>query len=191
MQRNAFPAQVCWGQVAMQVEVVRTSGVELQLRLLGDEIGIVFPSLTAGRRQFFSDLLSQRSDSSKNRAVGCVLPEPHHGLVFPTAGEVLSAAMHDNQTVGREDRIGELLCEFGLPPIKATQPVYSLSGGEQLLLTFAKLKAASDALERVVACSPLHSLCPTRHVYWEKLARFFSSKGKPWPAPGLDDTRLS
>jgi energy-coupling factor transporter ATP-binding protein EcfA2 len=171
---------VYWlGELVVQVEIVRTSCVESQLRMLGDEIGIVFPSLTAGRRQFFSDLLSQPSDVSRNKATGSVLPEPHFGLVFPTAGEVLSSVMRDNDpAAGRQDRIGNLLLEFGLPPTKATQPVYSLSGGEQLLLTFAKLKASGDALEKIVACSPLHSLDPNRHVYWEKLSHFFTSQGK-------------
>lgn len=153
---------------------------EAQLDLVRQETGIVVPRMTGGRRAYFSDFSRINTTSVEiDYSVGYLLPEPSYGLAFPNAAEVLSSALPKSSSM--KDSIGavlQLLGEFGLAEAKATQPIVSLSGGEQLLLTFAKLKASLDRVTSLIACSPLHSLDMTRYSYWQKVLDAFDERNK-------------
>jgi energy-coupling factor transporter ATP-binding protein EcfA2 len=159
----------------MGEEVIRVFSAEQQATIIRDQTGIVLPILTGGRKRFFSDLVGDRGTSADE--VGCVLPEPQFGLVFSTVGEVLASSF-DGSQASAGAWISEKLTEFGLSPSKATQPVKSLSGGERMLLTFAKLHAMNARLTKLVACSPLHSLDQSRYHFWYKLSETFVQNGK-------------
>jgi energy-coupling factor transporter ATP-binding protein EcfA2 len=159
----------------MEAEVIRVVSAEQQAEIIRDRTGIMLPTLTGGKRRFFSDLLSDQTPASGR--VGCVFPETQFGLVFATAGEVLASSMQ-SASAPSEAAISHQLTEFGLPIEKATQAVKSLSGGEQMLLTFAKLHAMRDRFEKLIACSPLHPLDPSNYQYWSKLSEAFSRENK-------------
>jgi len=160
----------------MVEEVIRAISAEQQASIIRDQTGIVLPSLTGGKKRFFSELLGDQGKSDD--VVGCVLPEPQFGMVFSTVGEVLASTIGGSQPSDGAWVSGKL-AEFGLSGSKATQPVKSLSGGEQMLLTFAKLHAMNERLTKLVACSPLHPLDQSRYHYWDKLSETFSLSGKP------------
>ena len=171
----------------MQTEVVRAVSVEQQVSIVRRETGIVLPRLTGGKKQFFSDLLGDRKSLGD---VGCILPEPQFGLVFPTVAEVLTSTQGPGDSASRSNWVSTQLVEFGLSGSKATQPVQSLSGGEQMLLTFAKLFNLADQLKKLVACSPLHPLDPSRYLYWDKLHHAFSVRKKAVTVILLDGESL-
>ncbi|MGH9879091.1 MAG: ATP-binding cassette domain-containing protein, partial [Nitrososphaerales archaeon] len=80
---------------------------------------------------------------------------------------------------------------------KATQPIVSLSGGELLLLNYAKARALLPSVPGMVACSPVYWLNHTRYTYWDRLVQDYQSNGKyvdvllldgePFPSKNSDD----
>ena len=154
------------------MNVHRFHSFEEQVAFFTERTGVHLPRMTFGKGAFFKDL-GQWSNtySSQAQDVDCVhiLPDPVQGLSFPRAVDVLSSALSLSSHAIEVDEIYTLLKIFGLPREKATQPVISLSGGEMLLLNFAKAKAMLPAVDGVVACSPIHWLNENSYHYWEKL----------------------
>ena len=154
------------------MNVHRFHSFEDQVAYFTERTGVHLPRMTFGKGAFFKDLGQWSSTySSQTQDLDCVhiLPDPVQGLSFPRAVDVLSSALSLSSKAVEADEIYTLLKTFGLPREKATQPVISLSGGEMLLLNFAKAKAMLPAVDGVVACSPIHWLNENSYQYWETL----------------------
>jgi len=154
------------------MNVYRFNSFEKQVAFFTERTGVHLPRMTHGKGAFFKDL-GQWSSTYTSQAHDVtsvhILPDPVQGLSFPRAVDVLSSALSlSDQTIDAEE-IHTLLATFGLSREKATQPVISLSGGEMLLLNFAKAKAMLPAVDGVVACSPIHWLNENSYQYWEML----------------------
>jgi energy-coupling factor transporter ATP-binding protein EcfA2 len=139
--------------------------------------------MTNGKALFFRQLGSwfQEYDSaqSDSRAVSYILPNPAQGLSFPTGADVLSTILMMSMDVSNiDDEVISLLLEFGLEPAKGNQPIVSLSGGELLLLNYAKAKAMLPTVHGLVACSPVHWLNESRYKFWDSLVTNYSANSK-------------
>jgi energy-coupling factor transporter ATP-binding protein EcfA2 len=154
------------------MNVYRFNSFEKQVDFFTQRTGLHLPRMTYGKGAFFRDLGQWSSTYSRQAHEVTsvhILPDPVQGLSFPRAVDVLSSALSlSAQSIDAEE-IDTLLETFGLSREKATQPVISLSGGEMLLLNFAKVKAMLPAVDGVVACSPIHWLNETSYQYWEML----------------------
>lgn len=159
--------------------ISRFNSFEKQVLYFTHKTGVHLPRMTFGKGAFFKDLgmwsNTYRSRTGKTEFVH-ILPDPIQGLSFPRAVDVLSSALSLSSNTVDEDEIYGLLEYFGLSEEKATQPVISLSGGEILLLNFAKAKAMLPCVDGIVACSPIHWLNENRYHYWEKLTRYYDKK---------------
>ena len=154
------------------MNIHRFNSFEDQIAYFTERTGVHLPRMTFGKGAFFKDLGQWSGTySSQAQDVDCVyiLPDPVQGLSFPRAVDILSSALSLSSKTIDTDEIYTLLETFGLSREKATQPVISLSGGEMLLLNFAKAKAMLPAVSGVVACSPIHWLNENSYHYWEKL----------------------
>ena len=161
------------------MNIHRFHSFENQVAFFTARTGVHLPRMTFGKGAFFKDLGKWSSTySSQAQDVECVhiLPDPVQGLSFPRAVDVLSSALSLSCGIVDTDEIYALLEYFGLPGSKATQPVISLSGGELLLLNFAKAKAMLTAVGGVVACSPIHWLNENSYIYWEKLVDAYHAR---------------
>ncbi len=155
---------------------------EEQMSYFTNSTNVNLLPMTNGRTVFLKQLGSwfrdYSSDSSSDH-VSYILPNPAQGLSFPTAIDVLSAALAMYRDSGRvDDDAVALLVEFGLSPEKAGQPIVSLSGGELLLLNYAKAKAMLPTVNRLVACSPVHWLNRSRYQYWDSLVSYYTDNKK-------------
>ncbi len=112
-------------------------------------------------------------------SVSYILPNPAQGMSFPTALDVLSTVLimyTDAHNVEKE--VAALLIAFGLDADRASQPISSLSGGELLLLNYAKAKAMLPTVDGIVACSPVHWLNKVRYKYWYSLVNDYRNNDK-------------
>ena len=163
----------------INTHISRFNSFEKQVSYFTHKTGVHLPRMTFGKGAFFKDLGVWSSTYhlriDKTESVH-ILPDPVQGLSFPRAVDVLSSALSLSSEVIDENEIYELLEYFGLSKEKATQPVISLSGGEILLLNFAKAKAMLPYVDGIVACSPIHWLNENRYHYWEKLAEYYNEK---------------
>lgn len=154
------------------MNVYRFNSFEKQVAFFTERTGVHLPRMTYGKGAFFKDL-GQWSSTYTRQAHDVksahILPDPVQGLSFPRAVDVLSSALSLSAKTFDAEEIHTLLATFGLSREKATQPVISLSGGEMLLLNFAKAKAMLPAVDGVVACSPIHWLNENSYQYWEML----------------------
>jgi len=154
---------------------------EEQLSYFTNVTNINLLPMTNGRTVFFKQLGSwfrDYSSESSSDYISYILPNPAQSLSFPTAIDVLSAALAMYQDSDSVDDAIELLMEFGLTPDKAGQPIVSLSGGELLLLNYAKAKAMLPTVNRMVACSPVHWLNINKYYYWDLLVSYYTGNKK-------------
>lgn len=157
---------------------------EEQLLCFKNKTGVHLPRMTCGRITFFRDFiygLNNYGKSDQKITLAHILPNPAHGLSFPNAADVLSSALCLSRNIKEHselDMIQHLLETFGLPKDKATQSVTSLSGGELLLLGFAKANAMLPSVDGLVACSPTYWLNEQRYIYWNNLVNNYLSNGK-------------
>jgi len=163
------------------MNIHRFNSFEKQVSYFTKRTGVHLPRMTFGKGAFFKDLgqwsNTYHERNQEDESVH-ILPDPVQGLSFPRAVDVLSSALSlSSKAVGNDD-INGLLDDFGLPEEKATQPVISLSGGEILLLNFAKAKAMLPFVNGMVACSPIHWLNENRYHHWEKLARQYDENDR-------------
>ena len=156
------------------MNIHRFYSFENQVAYFTERTGVHLPRMTYGKGAFFKDLGKWSSTYSRQaQDVSCahILPDPVQGLSFPRAVDVLSSALSLSSKAIDPAEIYALLETFGLTREKATQPVISLSGGELLLLNFAKAKAMLPSVDGVVACSPILWLNENSYQYWEKLVK--------------------
>jgi len=154
------------------MNIHRFDSFEKQVAYFTQRTGVHLPRMTYGKGAFFKDLGQWSSTyTGQDQDVDSVhiLPDPVQGLSFPRAVDVLSSALSLSAKTIDAGEIHTLLETFGLSRAKATQPVISLSGGEMLLLNFAKAKAMLPVVDGVVACSPIHWLNENSYQYWEML----------------------
>jgi len=161
------------------MNIHRFHSFENQVAYFTARTGVHLPRMTFGKGAFFKDLGRWSSTyNSQTQDVDSVhiLPDPVQGLSFPRAVDVLSSALSLSSKAVGVDAVYSLLEHFGLSSEKATQPVISLSGGEMLLLNFAKAMAMLPVVAGVVACSPIHWLNENRYKYWETLVDAYQQK---------------
>ena len=161
------------------MNIHRFNTFEDQVAYFTERTGVHLPRMTCGKGAFFRDLGQWSSTfSSQAQDMDCahILPDPVQGLSFPRAVDVLSTTLSLSSQTIEPDEIYALMKTFGLPREKATQPVISLSGGEMLLLNFAKAKAMLPVVDGVVACSPIH---------WRITWRVISPNMKIYPPKGF------
>jgi len=138
--------------------------------------------MTEGRISFLNQLgkwFSEYSNIESGQATASLIPpNPIHNFSFPTALEILSIAIKMHSDAYNVQNVYSLLEEYGLSKDKANQPIVSLSGGEILLLNYAKSNAMLPISTKLTACSPTYWLNSSKYEYWNKLARAFEEQGK-------------
>ena len=151
-----------------------------QVNWLKTETGINLPILSAGRKHFFKTFSSWVNDGSviKAKNFARILPDPVQGFSFSTPYDVLISAQAPGSRKDSKEACIDALTEFGLSQRHLTQPVNTLSGGEILLLNFAKIWLQAGKIDRLYACSPVYWLNESNFHYWEKLEDFLLKKGK-------------
>lgn len=138
--------------------------------------------MTKGKSVFFRSLgqwFTGYESGRVLRSVSHILPNPAQGMSFPTPLDVLSSTLAMYREVDGVDQDAEnLLRIFGLGVDKVTQPIVSLSGGELLLVNYAKAKAMLPTVKGLVACSPVYWLNKARYKYWDLLVSDYNENGK-------------
>jgi len=140
--------------------------------------GIFFPKMAAGRSEFFRAFSQwlNRSTQSSSRAV--ITPDPAQGLALPNALQILTSALNQSRKNAGTAEASELLEKYGLASKILTQPVNTLSGGELLLLNFAKAEAQCSHIKGLAACNPVFWLNPARHKFWLNLCDSYKAADK-------------
>lgn len=140
--------------------------------------GVYFPKLSEGRNSFFKGFYNWLSAEKKSSNFALIAPEPSQALSLPNPAQVMYSALKPVINSPSEDCIFEYLYKYGLDPSISTQPITTLSGGEMLLLNYAKAEAQADYAERFIASNPIFWLNSSRYHYWLNLKELYSSKQK-------------
>ncbi|MEQ8637939.1 ATP-binding cassette domain-containing protein [Gimesia maris] len=155
---------------------------EEQLRFFAETTQIHLLPMTRGKAAFCRDLgnwFNEYNEEEGTLQFSYILPNPELGMSFPTALDVLSTilSIHD-QSKNTEHEAKSLLNEFGIDPEKANQPLISFSGGELLLLSYAKAIAMMPLVNSLVACSPVYWLNRRNYRYWNLLIEQYKKNNK-------------
>lgn len=149
------------------------------LREFVERTGIFFPALTKGRAAFFRDFSRWFSTGLKGKPVSIIAPEPALGLPFPDARQIISSAAFGSSNFQNDDEIIGLLEKYGLAGRHLGQLLSTLSGGELLLLNYARAEAqAFKNIDGLVACNPVFWLNSSRYHFWHQICERFFSLGK-------------
>ena len=141
--------------------------------------GVFFPKLSCGRNAFFSGFSAWMNQPRKVANFAMITPDPIQGLALPNARQVISSQLSSAAGDISDERICEFLARYGLAAELLSQPVSTLSGGELLLLTYAKADAQAGRVSGLFACNPLFWLNSSRHHYWNELCECYKVAGKP------------
>ncbi len=137
--------------------------------------GIYFPKMAAGRGEFFRGFSRWLQRSVASRPTSVIAPDPAQGLALPNALQILTSALAQSGKSAGENDAGLLMEKYGLTKRMLTQPVSTLSGGELLLLNYARAEAQSGYVRTLTACNPIFWLNPARHRYWLNLCSHFAA----------------
>ncbi|MDD3000182.1 MAG: ABC transporter ATP-binding protein [Candidatus Riflebacteria bacterium] len=140
--------------------------------------GVYFPKLSEGRNSFFKGFYNWLSTERTPSNCSLITPEPLQALSLPNPAQVMYSALRPILNSPSEDCIKEYLSKYGLDPSISTQPITTLSGGEMLLLNFAKAEAQAEYSERLIASNPVFWLNSSRYHHWQSLKEFYGSKQK-------------
>lgn len=140
--------------------------------------GIFFPKMAAGRSEFFRAFSQWLNRSTQSRSRAVITPDPAQGLALPNALQILTSALNQSRKNAGTAEASELLEKYGLTPKILTQPVNTLSGGELLLLNFAKAEAQCSHVKGLAACNPVFWLSPARHKFWLNLCDSYEAADK-------------
>lgn len=143
-----------------------------------ESTGIFFPKMAAGRGEFFRGFSQWLSHLRTSKPQAVITPDPAQGLALPNAMQILTSALNQSGKSASEEEACMLIEKYGLTTNILTQPVSTLSGGELLLLNFAKAEAQCSHVKALSACSPVFWLNRTRHKYWFNLCRHYESFNK-------------
>ncbi|NCB39312.1 MAG: ATP-binding cassette domain-containing protein [Erysipelotrichia bacterium] len=161
-----------------QFELLNFSKFESLVDFFVAETGIFFPNLAAGQKPFFngfSQWFASERSTVRNR-FAMILPEPSQGLALPNPLDVLTSAMLLSKLPVDPDAVIGLMELFGLDREKLTQPVSTLSGGELLLLNYAKAYAQKKSVSGLLACNPVFWLNRARYSLWHNLVASFNDE---------------
>ncbi len=152
-----------------------------------DKTGVFFPKLACGGKAFFSGFSDWMNQSRKVASFAMITPDPVQGLSLPNARQIISSQISSIADNVDDEKICELLSRYGLPAEILSQPVSTLSGGELLLLTYAKADTQIEMVSAFFACNPLFWLNSSRHHFWHQLCERYSAAGRPIEALVLSD----
>ncbi len=145
--------------------------------------GAVVPEISKGKTDFFSEFsywLSNANKANSPQEINAkIFPDPIQGLALPNANEILGSAFRiSGKENYSEQDITKKLEEYGLRPEMLNQPVMTYSGGELLLLNFARSSIMAKISQCLIACSPVYWLNQVAFPFWEKLVKEFVSNQK-------------
>ncbi len=141
--------------------------------------GIFFPKIAAGRNEFFKGFSHWLNGSRQSMPGAVITPDPSQGLALPNAMQILTSALNHPDVSSGEAGAAMLVEKYGLTAKMLTQPVSTLSGGELLLLNFAKAEAQCGHVKALTACNPVFWLNPARHKHWLNLCRHYEARERP------------
>lgn len=141
--------------------------------------GIFFPKMAAGRGEFFRGFSQWLGCLRKSKPLAVITPDPAQGLALPNAIQIITSALNQSGSNSGEAEAAMLIEKYGLHTQMLTQPVSTLSGGELLLLNFAKAEAQCGHVTALAACNPVFWLNHSRHKYWLNLCRHYEIQEKP------------
>lgn len=156
------------------------------------ETNVSLPMLPAGRTAFFVKFGKWLSASEAIPSEKLfILPDPSSNLAFPTPHEELSYAIFiaTGAHPSNED-IERLLNMYGLAFSKATQSISSLSGGERLLLSFAKAHALLPCVDGLILSNPTQWLNPSKYPLLGQLCRCYLDSGKVVRVAAMEGERV-
>ena len=140
--------------------------------------GIFFPKMAAGRGEFFRGFSQWLGGLKQSRPQAVITPDPAQGLALPNAMQILTSALSQSGRSAGETDAATLIEKYGLTTKMLTQPVSTLSGGELLLLNFAKAEAQCRHVSVLTACNPIFWLNPARHKFWLNLCENYEASDK-------------
>lgn len=170
------------------LEKISFSDYEELVEFFSSTAGIFYPKLSEGQSLFFAGFANWLSESQTKKQLikyALIAPEPSQGMAFPTPLDVLASVMSPNLHGDKTELVIAKLVEFGLQPKHLNQEVATLSGGELLLLNFAKASIQRPDSAGMIACNPLFWLNPCRYSLWEKVAGEFTDHNLPVKAAAM------
>jgi len=139
------------------------------------------PRLVEGSSKFLGKfthwLFSFEDTLSEDISWKCIYPDPNFNLSYPyPVDEVGVAVLLAEFTAGMESL--DLLKQFEIADSTARREIATLSGGELLLVSFAKAAAYTGITSKIFICSPTQWLHPSKYYLLQKLIDIYEENQK-------------
>lgn len=146
------------------------------------ELGIVLPRIVQGSKIFFPEMLRWAKCHTRSRPPlekAFIPPNPTLALSYPFPKDEIAAALALAGSGDTEAQREQLMNKYHLDSALLSRPTISLSGGERLLVGFAKCDILSSVTSSLVLCSPTQWLHPSRYDCVTTLISAYISRNKP------------
>lgn len=149
---------------------------------LDEETGFSPPRIMEGR-QFFLNKFNKWFFSFSDHAFKesnwkCIFPNPSLGLSYPFPIDEISVAASIALQNPSRLLAQQILDSYHLNETISKRQTTTLSGGEILLLNFAKAKTLKDIIDKIYICTPTQWLHPTKYSLLEELIHSYHTSGK-------------
>lgn len=152
------------------------------LDFLDRETGFAPPRIIEGRQNFlgkfnkwFFNFNDNHTDEKKWK---CIFPDPSLGLSYPYPIDEISVAA--SLALQNSDKLfaQQILNDYHLDEKISKRQTITLSGGELLLLNFAKAHTSKEITDRIFICTPTQWLHPTKYGLLKALIKQYEDSEK-------------
>lgn len=144
--------------------------------------GFAPPQIIEGKGLFlgkFNKWFTNFEDvSSENVNWRCIFPDPKLNISYPYPIDEITVACSLCCSPSAHDDANKILHDYHLDASLSKRQTMTLSGGELLLLSFAKAQGLKDLTETLYVCTPTQWLHPTKYFLLENLINEYSNSGK-------------
>jgi len=152
------------------------------LDFLDKETGFTPPRIIEGRQMFLSkfnkwffNFSDNYSDKQKWK---CIFPDPSLGLSYPYPIDEISVAASLALKNNDKSFAQTFLSIYHLEEKISKRQTVTLSGGELLLLCFAKAHTLKDITDKIFICTPTQWLHPTKYELLQSLIKLYEDSKK-------------
>lgn len=152
------------------------------LDYLDTETGFAPPRIIEGRQKFLGKFNKWFFNFSDTNSGGlkwkCIFPDPILGLSYPYPIDEISVAASLALSNNDKSFAQQILSNYQLNENISKRQTITLSGGELLLLNFAKAHISESVVDKILICTPTQWLHSSKYWLLSELIKLYQNSNK-------------
>jgi energy-coupling factor transporter ATP-binding protein EcfA2 len=164
------------------VEQIYFTTYEQLVEHLEIKTGFAPPKIIEGKQQFLGKFNRWFINFEDLRVEGvnwrCIFPDPRLNIAYPYPIDELTVACSLSNTASASRNAESILSQYNIDSMMSKRQTSTLSGGELLLLSFAKAESMKEITEIIYICTPTQWLHSSKYHLLDNLISSFTRADK-------------